>query len=533
MLNILLLITSLLVAIMVYVMKQRYFKRQKDVPGLEPQFLFGNLLQLNVLFSNRSLTDVFKQLHKTYGDIYQYWNGLRSYYVFNKFEHVMHILNSKHMNKYERTDTEMHVFRPFQPNGLEALRGRQHRCFARILYPLFRKSSMPQHTDFAVEKIDEIITCWQERMKDNTNSKETIHTDMKDQMVVLAFHLIISQLCSGYNLQIIGDGKEERERANDMIVSMASVAEHATTILRYSMPETIAYIYLQLCPSYRRAVRVMDKVTNEIVDYLSHLQQQQQEHHELKQQNNDLTDDFEFSKSLKDVSFIDNNQSVSNTSDSNQENTKLPRKVIYDWILSSFGGGYDASAAYAWFIFYMSKYPNVQENIKRELRENDINLTTALTTEIVSQLVYVDCVLKEILRHAPIIEAVTRQVVQPDTVDNVNLSVGDRVLFPLYSFHRNKSIWKHPAGPDAFVPERFLNEDKNYPPQALLTFGGGLRQCFGQHLAQFHLKLFFVRTMQRLSFHDAPGNDGGEVHNITGLPNNLAVYITFEDNQIS
>ncbi|CAF3944027.1 unnamed protein product, partial [Rotaria sp. Silwood1] len=45
------------------------------------------------------------------------------------------------------------------------------------------------------------------------------------------------------------------------------------------------------------------------------------------------------------------------------------RKQVSDWILSFLGGSFDTASVYAWFVYYMSKYPEVQASIKRELAD--------------------------------------------------------------------------------------------------------------------------------------------------------------------
>ncbi|CAF5074805.1 unnamed protein product [Rotaria sp. Silwood1] len=65
-------------------------------------------------------------------------------------------------------------------------------------------------------------------------------------------------------------------------------------------------------------------------------------------------------KSLKDLS-----------PPSKQSGTLLApwRKQVSDWILSFLGGSFDTASVYAWFVYYMSKYPEVQASIKRELAD--------------------------------------------------------------------------------------------------------------------------------------------------------------------
>ncbi|CAF0938525.1 unnamed protein product [Adineta steineri] len=459
------------------------------------------------------------KLREMYGDVFRYWNGPNCFIVFNKFEQVVHILSSRNMTKYDRTETDLHVFRPFQPNGLEAVQGDKHKIFKRLLHPLVRNSNMTHHVEETVKRIDEWLLLLRER---NASDNSIIHTDLVEQLAILAFQLVIGQFCADYNLKIMGKNEEEVKRANNIYIAMRDIANHAAFIGRYSIPERIAYIYLKMSSTFRRAVRIMRPIVKDITDYLICIQEENN--------NSSHINDSQLSKTLKDVASITVDQSNMIKDNSREKTVTISREIMEDWILSSFGGAYDSSSAYAWFIYYMSKYPHVQTSIKHELSEHNITRYTVLNSDLIGKLTYIDCVLKEVLRHAPLIETVQRQVVEPDIIDGVKLSIGDRILLPIRSIHRSEDIWRHPAGPDAFVPERFLEEDKSTSSQALLTFGGGLRRCFGQNLALFHLKVFIVRSMQQLSFYDAPGNNGGTHHSTSGFPKQMVIYITYEGN---
>jgi len=86
-----------------------------------------------------------------------------------------------------------------------------------------------------------------------------------------------------------------------------------------------------------------------------------------------------------------------------------------------------------------------------------------LGDEIVERLIYVECVLKEILRHAPIIQSIQRTITNKDVVKSICLSSGDIV----------------------FDGERFLFDDKNLHPQKIVTFEGGHCCSLGQYFARF------------------------------------------------
>jgi cytochrome P450 len=91
-------------------------------------------------------------------------------------------------------------------------------------------------------------------------------------------------------------------------------------------------------------------------------------------------------------------------------------------------------------------------------------------------------------------------------VDGVPIRRGQSLFLALCNMNTDSRYWHH-ADSTQFVPERFLAEDKNHHPYALVTFGGGYRACLGQDLARFELKLMIVRLMQRgVTFEDTPKN---------------------------
>lgn len=89
----------------------------------------------------------------------------------------------------------------------------------------------------------------------------------------------------------------------------------------------------------------------------------------------------------------------------------------------------------------------------------------------------------------------------------------------------DERFWHH-AEPAKFVPERFLNEDKDHDPYAMLPFGGGHRVCVGQELAWLELKIIIVRLMQRgVTFEDTSENTGGYEGSVTSFPKHLVVRV--------
>ncbi|CAF0972479.1 unnamed protein product [Rotaria sordida] len=149
--------------------------------------------------------------------------------------------------------------------------------------------------------------------------------------------------------------------------------------------------------------------------------------------------------------------SLNEQANDEQISSSLIQTEIFDEVLMAITAGTETtSKALSWFMFYMSKHPRVQQRIKQELKEHDLVMgdnahSSSLSIETLESLVYYDCV----LRLAPVIGITTRRAIRDAVVDGV-------------SIHRD---------PTEFIPERFLFEDKNHHPYAMVTFDGGHRAC--------------------------------------------------------
>ncbi|CAM4797688.1 unnamed protein product [Rotaria magnacalcarata] len=142
---------------------------------------------------------------------------------------------------------------------------------------------------------------------------------------------------------------------------------------------------------------------------------------------------------------------------------------------------------------------------------------------------YLDCVINEILRFYPITSGTVRTLTVDDRLpkSSFQLNKGDSVLIPFYNLAHDTQHWS--IDTESFAPERFLNEDKNHHPYALLPFGGGHRQCIGQALARFELKVIIARMLQRVTFGDGGPkiNSGGYFTGLTIQPKHVGVTIGF------
>ncbi|XP_064790189.1 cytochrome P450 26B1 isoform X2 [Oncorhynchus masou masou] len=117
-----------------------------------------------------------------------------------------------------------------------------------------------------------------------------------------------------------------------------------------------------------------------------------------------------------------------------------------------------------------------------------------LTMEKLSQLRYIDCVVKEVLRFLPPVSGGYRTVLQTFELDGYQIPKGWSVMYSIRDTHETAAVFQ---SPEIFDPDRFgsgREESKtgrfNYVP-----FGGGIRSCVGKELAQMILKTLAVEVI--------------------------------------
>ncbi|CAF2786206.1 unnamed protein product [Rotaria sp. Silwood2] len=207
---------------------------------------------------------------------------------------------------------------------------------------------------------------------------------------------------------------------------------------------------------------------------------------------------------------------------------------LLDEIKNFVHGGFDTTATVlAWLMHFASKHPHVQQRIKDELREHDlipVSDNVALNLDVLNSLIYVNCVIKEVFRCAPIIPGLSRTALCDGLIDGtIHVKKDDTVLIPIYNIHSDPRYWH--IDPSKFVPERFLHEDKDHHPFAFIPFGGGHRACAGQELAWLELKTIVTRLMQRVTFEDTgmEDNSGGYDQQMLCYPKHLAVNVRVDN----
>lgn len=168
--------------------------------------------------------------------------------------------------------------------------------------------------------------------------------------------------------------------------------------------------------------------------------------------------------------------------------------------------GRDTTAStMSFMIYYLASNPEVLKKLRTAILEDFGTLDEGrlITYEMLRRSHYLNHVINEVLRLAPIVPFNLRTAVRDTTLPRGGGPNGDQsvfvpkgmvVAYSVYVMQRDKNIWGEDAG--KFDPERW-NGRVPSDHWAFLPFNGGPRICLGQQFALSEIALTMVRLLQR------------------------------------
>ncbi|CAF3437696.1 unnamed protein product [Rotaria socialis] len=490
--------------VLYFYVKRAFFTLYGSIPGLQPQFIVGNLLQTGIIGQNAPMNIVFLKLKAKFGDIFQFWLGSTRIIVVNCLEDAQHIFT--HRQIYDQGDIFVEKLGLVNPNAVLCLRGAKFKRHASIVSPLFRGNKINVHLDAILDCTDKLLMRW----RTYNNDLGQVHLNMIEQCQQLTL-AIFGVIAFDFDLQTLED--ENNSGKNELTRALYIHLEAAMKLIQ--LPTIIGRIYLFLNPVYRQARTIIDRYLQRMIE--QELQESSMVRAERK-------------RTSLIASLVTSLQQDERAEALKTEETKkgLSRAEVMGEMLSFLSAGYSTTAAaLVWFIYFMSKYPQVQAKIKRELANYHFQ---RLSVEDLESLTYLDCVFRELFRLVPPAIGTARTLVMDDRLPatGANLNKGDQVFISFYNLARDSRYWSESIDPEIFDPERFSNDNIKYNNAAAsIPFGGGHRQCMGQDLARLELKSICARFMQYVTFGDGGPllNAGGFKQTDTILPKHIGVTI--------
>ena len=181
--------------------------------------------------------------------------------------------------------------------------------------------------------------------------------------------------------------------------------------------------------------------------------------------------------------------------------------LVFEAITLLFAGQDTSAATLSWTLHLLSLHPAIQQKVAEEVRAI-VKDSEDVSRAHVSQMPWLDAVLKESMRLYPVAPFIVRKITQPtelpavDGKPSVTLPEGALACVWIYGLHRNDAFWKNP---NDFQPERWLKEGHEVVPGSYMPFAHGPRNCLGQPLAHIILRTLLAHLLKEFDFQVPPG----------------------------
>lgn len=202
------------------------------------------------------------------------------------------------------------------------------------------------------------------------------------------------------------------------------------------------------------------------------------------------------------------------TNSGNDDDGTVSKDLLDEAITLLFAGQDTSAATLSWTLHLLSLNPEKRLRLEEEVSSVLQRGNSAVTKSMISQMPYLDAVIKESMRLYPVAPFIVRKLTTDVTIPAesgkkkdkaTSLPASTFACIWIYSLHRNPKLWDRP---DEFLPERWIDSElrsKDVGQQehgAYMPFAIGPRNCLGQPLAQVILRILLARIVSKYTVLD-------------------------------
>ncbi len=186
----------------------------------------------------------------------------------------------------------------------------------------------------------------------------------------------------------------------------------------------------------------------------------------------------------------------------NESNKSLSHEQIIDNVLFLLlAGSETSSSTLTNCLLFLGLHTQVWDRVIEEQRQVQKINGDALTKDILdNECIYLEAVIKELMRIRPISGGQYRRVKSTMVVDGMQIPKG----WPIIKFEDGS----HMDIVKGFNPDRWLDETTR--PNDYMPFGSGPRYCLGATLAMVEMKIFLAIMARKVKF-DLVGVDSDNI----------------------
>ncbi|RGB41468.1 cytochrome P450 [Rhizophagus diaphanus] len=188
------------------------------------------------------------------------------------------------------------------------------------------------------------------------------------------------------------------------------------------------------------------------------------------------------------------------------EEKMTDNELKYQIMTFLLAGHETTSIAISWALYYLSRYPHMQDLLREEVVKAFPDKSKFNPTfDEINSLEYLNCIVKETLRLNPPVLVTSRLSTKDEIFGGYHVPKNTLIMIPFSLLHRLPEIW----GPTAaeFDPKRWLDPSliKNVTNYNYLPFLAGTRACIGNKVALTEFKILLSMLIRNFVFKPIEG----------------------------
>ena len=188
-----------------------------------------------------------------------------------------------------------------------------------------------------------------------------------------------------------------------------------------------------------------------------------------------------------------------------EDGAGMTDEQVRDEALTLFLAGHETTAiALTWTWWLLSRNPEVEGRLHAEL--DGVLPDRPPSVRDLPNLPYTQAVISESIRLRPPAWAIGRTAVAGHRANGYAIDQGSIVVVSPWLLHHDPRWWPEP---EAFRPERWLDDDLGRPRYAFIPFGGGPRVCIGEPFARLEAAMLLASIARRWRFASTTDREPG------------------------
>ncbi|XP_067627240.1 cytochrome P450 4e2-like [Eurosta solidaginis] len=438
-----------------------------------------------------------------FNQLFQWWieYGRRNYRVLiGPFQNIMiteakdveFILNSKEL--IDKSDI-YDMLRPWLGDGLVTTTGRKWYTHRKMITPSFHFKILQNFYEIMNKCSDKFM----EKLTEASQGDSIFDFQSMTQYLTLD---VITDTAMGVQINAM-------DNTEDKIVT--AFKEMCSNInMRIYNPWKRSNFFYRFSPDYpqfQRTLKLIEDFTNDVI--AKRIAKRKQEG------NQDLIKEEDDISSKRKLAFLDTLLSAT------IDGRPLTQHEIYDEVSTFIFEGHDTTNSGICFTIYLlSIFPEIQKKVYAEqLNILGDNIKGKPTYQQISEMQYLDMVIKENLRIYPSVPMIARCADKDYNMNGYVVPKGASLNIFLMTLGYNE---KYFSDPHRMYPERWSSDKRTKQnPFEYVPFSAGLRNCIGQKYALLEMKAVvskMVRTFEILPPLDELVSKDGCIPHLMNLP---------------